>query len=128
MEHADDGRQLVLQTRNGTEFSESPPSILDRLQHAKRLIQRQHNIARNRVVERTLIAHSLSVKGGCDDVPELAHRPEPGCGRQVPIGRSGRPGSSGIVVRMAAAMTVLVVTFGVLSPVLWYWLFSRDGE
>ncbi|MGD9999650.1 MAG: hypothetical protein AB7L17_16215 [Ilumatobacteraceae bacterium] len=47
MEHAYDGGQLVLHPGRGAAFAQGQSSVLDGLQHAERLVERQHDGARN---------------------------------------------------------------------------------
>lgn len=75
MEHPDDGREFVLQPRCCSTFAECQASVLDGFQHTEGFVQRQHNAARNGVVEGVRAARAAILRPGCDGVPRWPRLP-----------------------------------------------------
>ncbi len=80
MEHSDDRRELVLQAGCSAPIPQLEASVFDGLENAERIIEREDDGARHRVVERICRAHSASLDDGCDETRQAA-----------PSARSGAP-------------------------------------
>mgnify|MGYP007042081647 CR=1 FL=1 len=84
MEHSDDRRELVLKAGCSTSIPQLEASVFDGLEDAERVVEREDDGVRHRVVERICRTHSASVNDGCDEARQVA-----------PSARSGAPDATG---------------------------------